>query len=395
MKIKVNKVKLAYIFLVLPFLKPASFVNNYFLDILFDVWRILSVLLALLVFFIDMFSKEKKEIFTASNMLRIYVIYMLAVTIYNNSSIKQWGLICLLPVVFMFWLEKWMKIQYFDCIRFLYWMYCFLSLINLITLILYPNTGLYIDQYGGSIYFLGMRTRWSDVFFPLFSLMLIVNRYKIDKTLEKYKKYAAYVFITIMIFYQIIYKWIAAAILGFVIFFAIAIINKIAKKNIKLVYILGAAILFNISIIFFRLQNIFEWLLTTVLKKDVGMNSRIMIFDSAISVIKEQWLLGAGITETTNFVPLYEGSLIAQAHSLILQLWHDGGLIGLIIFMTALFVFCLRNNVSEDIDTYLCGLIVVISVILGVAEIYFYHIYIFAMLAIGSHNTKKGRQVFI
>lgn len=389
---KIKGKNLISLLLIIPFFKPSSFVNYYFLDTFFDLWRVFSISVSILILAIELY---KKKFFRYSNtqlFLWLFTLYVLAITIINSSSLTQWVLICLAPTCMVHLIERWRQYDYQACVSCLYSIFVFLIVSNLIVVLLKGDAGLYTDQYGSRIFFLGMRTRWPDVFFPFIGILLFYLNVRNKRNLSKIISNLIIVLTIVAIVYQVVSMWIATAIFGLFLIVLFIFLYKVFKIKFSTVKLFLSAIIFNVLITFFRIQNLFSWIIVGILHKDIGLNSRTMIWDEAISVIRDNWMFGYGITSNTSFVSLYGGSLIAQGHSLLLQLLHDAGFIGLLLFLIAILYTC-KDTSKNGTNFYIAGIVIVVSIILGISEIYFYHIYVYALLALVTNIKSKKSEV--
>lgn len=385
MKIRINVYTVFYFLLVIPFLKPSSFVEYNQLDKIFDYWRIISMCTAIIFILINSLIQKRIFVSKLQMWMWLFALYMFLITILYESSIKQWVLICLAPTSLIYWLECWLKKDCISTIKGLYVMFFALVVGNFLTMYLFPDTGMYIDQYGSKIFLIGMRTRWTDVFFPTFGIAMLCYEYlnsKINKILS--------LLLILLMVYQLIVEWVATAILGILIIGILFLGAYVSKKKINLIYALGSSIIINVLVVFFRIQYIFSYLLTDILNKDIGLNSRTMIWDIAILTIKDKWLLGSGITTNTSFVPLYGGRLIAQGHSMIIQLLHDGGIVSVIIFGLVLFSVISKINNSKIYSVYFNGILIVTITLLSITEVYYYHIYIYIIMTVGLYFANSN-----
>ena len=78
---KINLKNLLFTILLIPFFKPSAFVNYVILDSVFDLLRVVSIIIVVSmilteVLFIKKYSYSKTQLF-----LWIYTIYMLIITI--------------------------------------------------------------------------------------------------------------------------------------------------------------------------------------------------------------------------------------------------------------------------------------------------------------------------
>lgn len=123
----------------------------------------------------------------------------------------------------------------------------------------------------------------------------------------------------------------------------------IIKKGIKLPrflnpkFVLFIAFLVFLLIVFCNIQNAFSSLLVNYLKKGLTLNSRTIIWDNAIQIIKKYPVFGTGdLSESQILAYALYGNTHAQ--NFFLDILLRVGFIGLISYLVFIFGFITKNN---------------------------------------------------
>lgn len=177
--------------------------------------------------------------------------------------------------------------------------------------------------------------------------------------------------------------------LGIIIIFLIfkKVFNKIKLLNI-INYTIVYVTLF-LSIIIFRIQNIFSYFIVNVLKKDITFTGRTYIWDKAINYIRMQPLLGYGNTSFQYNIHIY------STHNAILGIMHKVGIIGLIAYISIIFksIKQLYINKTSELSRFIS--IVIFSyftMMLTEAYALEYYLFIFVIAYNISYLIKKEKK---
>lgn len=158
---------------------------------------------------------------------------------------------------------------------------------------------------------------------------------------------------------SILLKKSATGILGIFILVLYFIFQKIIDK-LKIFNILTyfySSLLLHISIIIFRIQEIFNYLIVNILGKNLTFTNRIYIWDDTIYYIKQKFLIGYGIE--SNYVRYYKGIHFRafHAHNQFLEILYTGGII-----LFAEFLYILHISFKELIKFKNEKLVKIISI---------------------------------
>ncbi|EOU1682983.1 O-antigen ligase family protein [Clostridium perfringens] len=166
------------------------------------------------------------------------------------------------------------------------------------------------------------------------------------------------------------------AVTTFFIYLVINDKNKIIKlvniKNVFLVYTV-----FYLSIIVFKLQEVFSEIIVGILGKDLTFTGRTILWDSAKEIISKNLYLGIGTQSSTNLIYDPGSCSYLSTHNQILQLLVENGFISLIMFFAIIAILLIRvKNINNKIEllisvTLLSMLLVLFSEAMGFFDLFF------------------------
>lgn len=268
--------------------------------------------------------------FIKNKILPIYILLWLFICIYlliimflngNLSDIDQWGKRIIFVSDLMFLLEYNIKKgRSKDLLSTVTVLGITMLTVNVISFIILPNG--FIHTIDGNYYFLGTRNNFLKYFFAFFAvsgLQFVYDRRKIKEV----------IIIIMLSLIQFIYFQVSTAITCILLLSALFFLKKELKGILNMKLILTITTLLSIGFVFFEASSIFSWFIINFLHKDVGMNSRYLIWDSAVQIIFSdniKLVFGNGIYNNGNFIYLYE--LYWPAHNQLLEWIFEYGLVG-------------------------------------------------------------------
>ncbi|MBB1512581.1 O-antigen ligase family protein [Tessaracoccus sp. MC1627] len=220
------------------------------------------------------------------------------------------------------------------------------GLANLLLLYLFLNLAMVLGGSGLStswgpgefeqtVYFLGIRTRITDVIFPAILAAVLVD------VLDCSRWQLRSLFAIALGISQIAILDVATGYVGLVVLAAVYVTVRFIPGGVSLfswrnISILG--IIAFLGIVIFRAHDSFEFLISEWLGKSMELTGRTVIWDNAIPILLAAPIVGYGVNDAFGaFVPWY-GSILWQAHNQYLQLMHDGGFVGIALFILLLLV---------------------------------------------------------
>lgn len=247
-------------------------------------------------------------------------------------------------VVLAFYLDYGLRHYCKNVVQAFYVSLFILNIINFYTIIRYPE-GLYKSRFYDNNWFFGYDNNHILMFIP--TIMFIFLKHKLYKS-----KLNLLDFILIgMITYSVYWCFSATSVVAYTVLLIYLLfrkfINKLSIFN-SITYLLSYFAMF-FSFVIFRVQKIFSVLIVDILGKSLTLSHRTIIWDNTIKWIKERWLLGYGKQYETYFAYKQGDGRFNHAHNTILDVFYQGGIIGLILSIVLLILpvkelFKHRNN---------------------------------------------------
>lgn len=315
-----------YFLILIPFFKTDFLARFQLVSILFDFLKISSI------GFIILTAWKRKYLSKKMQLLFIFGLTIIIPTvIYHgdkgavfNYFISLW---CLSYLVDM--LNK--KEKFLSTLLFIFEIFIY---INFITMLLYPS-GMYSTGtiYTGVAYqnwFLGFKNILICYFLPAY----IISYLYMNITGKKVRT----IILTIVILISTLISGSTTTLIGITILLFFSIFKFFQKKyklfNFKN-YIISTVILF-FSIIIFRLQNLFEFLIVDILNKDLTFTHRTELWDITLKEILNNPIIGHGWQISNARHLMYNSSTIITAHNQILEYMYLGGIITIISLLIIL-----------------------------------------------------------
>ena len=245
--------------------------------------------------------------------------------------------------------------------------------INFISLFLYPS-GMYVNLANGykSNWFLGFKN--SHVLYILPAVLISI----INSNIEKEKLSLRTLILIIISFLSVLVVKSSTSIVAMIMLILFLMFKKIIKShnfNLKnyLIYYLIAFF----SIIIFRIQNIFKFIIVDFLGKDLTFTGRIYIWDYVINRIKMKPIIGYGV-EYKNYLFSIEKYPYYYSHNAILEILKQTGLIGLTLMAIILITIIKKlNQYKSEIITKTISFVIFIYLIMMLMETYDFEYYFF------------------
>lgn len=340
----------------------------------FNKFYIIGIIIIFLIISAKYFLRGKiSKLFL---MLIIFRLSFFIQTISNsNGDIMMWGYTSIVLITLCMTFECYLKKLKIIFLNILINTLLIMLTINLIISYIYPNG--VVD----GIFFIGIRTRISDVIFPMLAFSLISDN------LSK-KKLSFRTFLCIIVgFLSIVRFYVVTAIVGIFLFsFGYLCLFRCKKihKYLNLRMIVYIGVIISILFTFFNIHIYFKKIVVTYLNKEATLSSRTLIWKEAIKYIKISPIFGSGLVENGNFIYWgYRGGVkgLWQAHNNWLQLLYDGGIVSMMIFLKLLNIntkklVCCENKYVVSILT----LVIAVILIMMIAEIFIYTPYFYLLI---------------
>ena len=251
-------------------------------------------------------------------------------------------------------------------------------LVNFIYMIGNPN-GLYYSN-GARVWFLGGKNTTI-----LYILPLLISLVLYSKILNKKNKPMFFIVYLLSII-QLLIGWSATSIVGLFIF-SIGMVFENKLRNIKLMNVKNYFIIYIVlffSIVVYRLQNLFSYLIMNILKKDMTFTGRTVIWDHVLYNIKQKYLLGYGLEEES-IRYAKQGGIRLYSHNQLLEVLYKGGIFyaSLIIIAFGTVIHQLKKYKKSKFS-FVLELSILVYLIMMLTE--YYHIEIFVYIFAFAYN---------
>jgi Lipid A core - O-antigen ligase and related enzymes len=373
--LKFDSQYLRWFFLMLCFFKTSAIDQNFLLGTIFDVGRVIASTIILVKYL----SKSKFSKFII--LVTIYEILLLLSTVLANGETFT-ALISLISVTAMcMFVEYAAKMNYAKCIKVLLHISCLFLFLNAILQVMYPK-GLYtveLTRDWGRMYWLyghqNQMTPYTILTLTLFFLHKEINNQ------SKFDMSTVIVLGTVI--WSALVAWSATNLLCSFLFVSLYSFCSVKNRpffSFKTCLFLQLVIF--LSIIIFRLQDAFQWLVEGVLQRTLTFTGRTNIWDSALLAIQENPVLGQGVQNEETMMRIMR---LVHAHNAYLQVVFASGFVGLGIFLAILATYALRidkNRASSQSRPLVIGLF---ALMLGMQmDVYRFDLF-FMLLAIAAN----------
>ena len=309
-------------FVIIPFFKPDIVVSFPKLNLIFTAWQILGFIYFCVIYF----RRGKVSKFVLLFLLYYFVLLMS--TILNKGDIEKWITNFTLYLGSIMLIEIYIKKDYIKILKILVIVFYILTIGNTFSFIIFPEGLSQTEYLKTPIYMLGIDNRFAFTYIPA---LCIIGIYDLIKNQKITKVTFIYFFIT---FGTLLYFWSAGALLveSLFIIYYICIYKFHIKIQPRLYFIV--AIGGFISLVFFRIQNLFDFLIVDILHKDLTLSSRTLIWDKALKIINQNKFIGIGIQESnimTNLLTAF------HSHCDFLNILLQSGICGLAIYWVILY----------------------------------------------------------
>ena len=253
---------------------------------------------------------------------------LLISTILNKGNIEKWITNFTLYLGSIMLIEKYIKKDNIKILKILVIVFYILTIGNTFSFIIFPEGLSQTEYLKTPIYMLGIDNRFAFTYIPG---LCIIGIYDLIKNKKITKVTFIYFFIT---FGTLLYFWSAGALLveSLFIIYYVCIYKFHIKIQPRLYFILAIAGF--ISLVFFRIQNLFAFFIVDILHKDLTLSSRTLIWDKALKIINQNKFIGIGIQKSnimTNLLTAF------HSHCDFLNILLQSGIFGLAIYWVILY----------------------------------------------------------
>ena len=319
--------------IIIPFFKPDIIVSYPTLNYVFTIWQLVSFIYIFIMYF------QKPKISKFVLLFLIYYIIILISTIKNDGNISKWIANFTLYLGMIMLIEEKIKNNRMQILGIFSAIFYILTIGNTISFILFPQGLAQTEYLQTPIHLLGIDNRFAFTYIPG---LCIIGIYDLLKN-KKIKKINIIYFI--ITFGTLLYYWSAGALLAeslFVVYYIC--IYKINMTVSPKLYIFVAIISF-ILLVFFRIQNLFAFLIVDVLHKDLTLSDRTLIWDKVIGIIQQNKWLGIGIRKSDEMINLISAY---HSHCDFLNIFLQSGCLGLGLYWFIIYKGFAKLNQYKD-----------------------------------------------
>ena len=314
------------IFLIIPFLPPASYVFNENIINGFSLWLMINCIIIILIYL--MYSYKQKNFSIGTLLFCVFQFFYLFPTfIYGTkSNIITCCSICIANVSIYLLTDMFLHKNPKIFLKNVSIVFGILILIHFTTIFLYPN-GMHIDILGdNNFYFLGHD---NGSFFYVLPVIFCMILYTFIYARKKIIFCLMFLLLSIFVFFKV---WSVLALCMLILLLIVIIFknNIIIKKICNIKILMWILIIFFFAIVIFKIQNMFSYLLLNIFNKDMTLSGRTRIWDLAVEYIKDNPILGYGI-ESQSVSILKFG--ISHIHNIVLQIIYNCGFVGFGIYI--------------------------------------------------------------
>lgn len=352
-------------------------------------WLLEFVRIGISCFYIIQYLKTQKKSFVFKAIVLFHIIIFIS-SLINNSNLSVYrtiinvtfpniGIVCFIEMLLcreklqgLRSVERGLKI---------------LVIANLLFMLIFPD-GYYVSTMYNlenetsrdvSTYLLSVKNRLILWFVPLMAILAIKgNRKEI-------------LFYNLIMFLEILICNSKTSLFVFIIFHILCYANnaKMLKwLTLNKIYLVFVTIF--LAIIVYQVQNFFSSFIENSLQKNVELQGRIYIWQIAMELIKNKWLLGYG--NAGNGAIIEWNGYIWYSHNLILDILIQSGTLGLITIITLFLKLASKtNNLPKNkLNSNILSIAIFAMLIEGIFESYLNYPQFFFILTLGywlMHNN--------
>ena len=334
---KINKNSLIYMMSLFPIL-----VSQVVYTIINSKFATFLLVLKMFVFIYYFGKKVIRHYISVLDMAvgMYFVVWGISVFI-NEESIVEYAKesIVICTLIFMVEEAKHTDIKaFFDALTLMLFS---LFLINFVVAIIVPN-GLWqtMSIYGteADYMFLGLGNQLTPMF--LIALMTALFQYEI-------KNIKFVILYGIVLLGNVYFMSSATAIVGSCVMLGIFIITKTTGKYKIPKIAMAIVVVVGISIVIFRIQYIFSFIIENILGKTLTLSSRTIIWDKALALIGKEPIIGYGAGTLATVIQ------DRNSHCFFLQILIQSGIIGLLCYINVFRVVLKKCKKYSKLKSYI------------------------------------------
>lgn len=321
----------AIFLLLLPVFQPKLFTQYLLVKWLYAGLNVLLFFGLLFYYCVQVRTIKKADMKVSWCVYRLYLFFMMCV-LGNMAFILQWVNLTLMVINLLLLFDICEKQDKIPQLLYTIGALCLLLLlINYVTLLIYPRGIIrsdWFDAADNDWYFLGIKTQFTNVMLPGVAASAVLYAWHRNKA-----SVVLLIAVLVACALNIIGRDLATPIVGFIIMVVLLVLRRIRGVRYNLGIMVFVSAIVSIVIVGFGVSDLFAFFITEVLHKSMTLSSRTMIWQSALTVLREQgWLRTIfGNGEVYSFVPY--GTRVMNSHNEILTLFYCGGIVGSLLFL--------------------------------------------------------------
>lgn len=353
MKINIEKVSLESFFLLFPLFQPEYFDQISMLRSVYDIWKVVAI-----VYVIFKVYFEHKDQFVSPFFISVLIMfsYQTIVTFAKDGNVKGSSILLLNIVGTCIIISYLSKRSILNTVLIMEKILFVHIICNLFTIILFPN-GIYRIStaegawYSNLCWLLGFKNHILIYLFPaLFANKLkcqIIGRSSLFDFILNFLVIVTTMLVDCSTGLAGVLFWY----LGNIIFKCIGCI-----KTIRAQYIIGPLIILFPLLVVGRVQESFNFLIGTILKRDTTLTTRTLIWDAYISILSKGGLI-FGYGQESLELRFLKTKIVAgvNCHNGYLEILYRGGGVMLLLFLFLLFLLGTRLNKIRLLHTNIYG----------------------------------------
>lgn len=364
--------------IMFPFVKPAVFdilPNLSAVSDAINTWEMFVCVIILVTYL------QNRRISKFLIGITIYELILLMTTVINGVLNLEFIHMAIERIGFCMLLEICLKSNVKMCVRRLVNVLSVLYLINLATIVLFPN-GMFLVRhrafgvFSHEYWFLGLDNGSANYSLPLVYLWTV---YSVMEGYSFIKKYAGIILFSLSIYI----RWTASSVVAVFAFTVLMIISEFnfASRILSIKSYFVFHICFFVAFVFMRIQNLFKYLIVVMLKKDITFSGRLPIWDNAVKQFLNRPILGWGVNFTRNY------SIIGASHShnFFLHTLYESGVFGFASFISVILIVTKKLVKSRNKYSYILSAAVFSFLFVYQMEVFPYMTTFFGLLVIAYH----------
>lgn len=289
--------------------------------------------IAVIIFGIHLFFDKliKKNLLSKFHLSLIFFLLVILIsTLINrgdlNSFVMKSAYILIPPIIISYYFENHRK----EVIKGIYLLFTTLVVTNFILMIVFPS-GIFNELTATGLiryHLLGYKNQMSGVLLSSIAVFLWHSEYFYSRI-----TLGCVIRVCIAVLSVIIGNS-STAIMGVVFFLLFYLLINYNKKLTNIKVQLAIVIFVFFAFVFFRIQEVFSYLIVGYLGKDLTFSNRIFIWDNAIQMIINNPIFGYGVQSTDNVVHIDMGyaERYMITHNYFLDIALKGGILGFLLF---------------------------------------------------------------